>query len=94
MGRLLSYSLSTYSPTQSKVLPSRVPEAAGTLWYPVDRHPTPTSKQVQAFQLNFPTAIVIHTHFTQGAESSPAGPGLTLEVPGLRAPRDSRALPN
>lgn len=31
VARLLSYSLSTYSPTQSKVLPSKVPEVAGTL---------------------------------------------------------------
>lgn len=76
--RLVSCSLLTYSPKQSKVLPNKVSDKALPSLAPCNPLPT---QQAQAFQLNFPTAIVIHTHSPQKLGAVPAGPGFNPESP-------------
>lgn len=63
-----SCSFPIYSPIQSKVLPNKVPDKAQPSQAP--SNPLPT-QQAQAFQFDFPTAIVIHTPSPQEAGSSP-----------------------
>lgn len=72
-------------------VPSKVPGMALPSLVPCDPCPT---QQAQAVQLHFPTATVIHTHSPEELGRIPQSPrsqDLTLKVPHLRTPRNSRA---